>query len=166
MGKPDCTQKSESGRWVSPGHNDPSRAVSFLTRIGCPKKFAHRIQVMVREHMAHLNSMSDKGVRRLLHRISGVASLDDVIHLIEADHSARPFFGGLRLPTGARNIRDRADQLGRDQAITPVLKGRDLLDLGYQQGPQIGRLLRQAHQAQMDGLVSSKSEALAFLGLT
>jgi hypothetical protein len=44
----------------------------------------------------------------------------------------------------------------------PLVDGRDLMDeLGLEEGPQIGRLLRQIREAQAAGTVTSRDEALA-----
>jgi tRNA nucleotidyltransferase (CCA-adding enzyme) len=45
--------------------------------------------------------------------------------------------------------------------LRPLLNGQDLLNLGLQPGAQFKQLLNQAMEAQLDGAVSSKEEALA-----
>jgi poly(A) polymerase len=45
----------------------------------------------------------------------------------------------------------------------PLLRGADLLALGFKEGPQIGRILRELETAQLEGKVGSREEALAWL---
>ncbi len=46
----------------------------------------------------------------------------------------------------------------------PLLLGTDLIAAGHKPGPEFSRLLGQARSAQLDGLVSTKQEALELLG--
>jgi len=48
-------------------------------------------------------------------------------------------------------------------APEPVLKGRDLLALGYTPGPALGELLRTVYQRQLDGDVQTKAEGLTLI---
>jgi tRNA nucleotidyltransferase (CCA-adding enzyme) len=43
----------------------------------------------------------------------------------------------------------------------PLLKGRDLLELGLEPGPRMGELLREVYEKQLDGAVTSVDEARA-----
>lgn len=45
----------------------------------------------------------------------------------------------------------------------PLVSGEDLLALGLRPGPLVGELLRQIEEAQLDGKVKSKEEAMAFV---
>ena len=46
-------------------------------------------------------------------------------------------------------------------APTPMLRGRDLRNLGVQPGREMGRLVQDAYRAQLDGSVTSLEEAIA-----
>ena len=71
----------------------------------------------------------------------------------------------------ARTLRNAARQVDRDaptllaQGVwpTPLVNGDDLLALGRKPGPAIGRLLHQAYDAQLEGRIRSKSEAIAWV---
>jgi tRNA nucleotidyltransferase (CCA-adding enzyme) len=59
---------------------------------------------------------------------------------------------------------DRADRLGIAEApLDALVKGQDLVELGMAQGPQIGALLAEVRQAQNEGLINDRSQALAWL---
>lgn len=164
MAKPTCTIFS-NGRWRSPGHNDPAIAEIFLNRIGTPVSIRKKVLAMVKEHMVHINPVSERGVRRLLNRINGSASLDDILFIIEADHSGRPPLQG-GLPASAARIRDIADNMGGMNAVQPVLKGRHLIQAGFTPGPEIGSMLRQAFEAQLNGQIKTVQDAFTVLGLS
>jgi len=44
-----------------------------------------------------------------------------------------------------------------------LIAGKDLLDLGMKPGPEMGEMLRKVQQAQDDGRISAREEALAFV---
>jgi tRNA nucleotidyltransferase (CCA-adding enzyme) len=57
---------------------------------------------------------------------------------------------------------DHARSLGVEHGPpAPLLQGRDLIEAGYEPGPEMGRLLRQAYELQLDGKVVTVEEALA-----
>ena len=72
----------------------------------------------------------------------------------------KPFDG---FPAGTWLL-ERARRLEvEDQAPTPIVMGRHLLELGVQPGPDMGRLLDECYEAQLDGIFSSLGDGLAFV---
>ena len=45
----------------------------------------------------------------------------------------------------------------------PLLRGRDLLDLGIPEGPMIGRILKEVETRRLDGEFHTREEALAWV---
>jgi tRNA nucleotidyltransferase (CCA-adding enzyme) len=59
---------------------------------------------------------------------------------------------------------ERAVALGVEHGPpAPLLQGRDLIEAGYEPGPEMGRLLRKAYELQLDGRVTTTEEALTAL---
>ena len=57
---------------------------------------------------------------------------------------------------------ERALALGVEHGPpAPLLQGRDLIEAGYEPGPEMGRLLREAYELQLDGKITTAEEALA-----
>jgi len=57
---------------------------------------------------------------------------------------------------------ERARALGVEHGPpAPLLHGRHLIEAGYEPGPQMGRLLREVYELQLDGKVTTLDEALA-----
>ncbi|GAB6064812.1 HD domain-containing protein [Deferrisoma palaeochoriense] len=50
-----------------------------------------------------------------------------------------------------------------EEEIPPLLRGRDLVELGVPPGPEVGRLLRQVAEAEARGEVATRNEALALV---
>jgi tRNA nucleotidyltransferase (CCA-adding enzyme) len=49
-----------------------------------------------------------------------------------------------------------------DQAPVPILMGRHLLELGVQPGPDMGRLLDECYEAQLDGEFATVEDGLIY----
>jgi len=66
-------------------------------------------------------------------------------------------------PTAAADwLIERAQSLNvSHEPPAPILKGRNLVELGITPGPQIGELLRKVYEFQLDGLVTTEQEGLA-----
>jgi tRNA nucleotidyltransferase (CCA-adding enzyme) len=169
FGKP-ATTRLEDGVWRAIGHEEAGEAPtrSFLNRIGCPPSWVDGIVALVREHTRPLRlwdqqkikPVSDGAVRRLalkvpLRRLNLVA-LADFRGRTSADA------GG---PCEAVDwLATRAGQLAvADAAPRPLLQGRDLQQLGIAPGPDMGKLLRSAFEAQLDGEYNCREEGLNWL---
>jgi poly(A) polymerase len=60
-------------------------------------------------------------------------------------------------------VKHRREEFGQEQ-IRParLVNGRDLIQAGLQPGPDFGRILQAVEDAQLEGRVRSREEALAF----
>ena len=57
---------------------------------------------------------------------------------------------------------ERARELGVDRSPPkPLLLGRHLLELGMQPGPDMGALLKQIYEKQLDGEITTTEEGIA-----
>jgi tRNA nucleotidyltransferase (CCA-adding enzyme) len=84
------------------------------------------------------------------------------VRVARADHAGRPPKPFDGFPAGTWLL-ERACRLNvEDQAPTPLVLGRHLLDLGIQPGTDMGQLLDDCYEAQLDGLFSSLDEGIVF----
>ncbi|MCP3981378.1 MAG: HD domain-containing protein [bacterium] len=161
LGKPATTSVCE-GRIVSPGHATHEESYRcFLERIGCPAARTERIVGLCREHLSHMGfAGSARHVRRLARRLGEHGeSIEMLSYLVEADHSGRP-----PLPGGMPDVMSEIVRTAREHAIAdaappPLLRGRDLIRMGLVPGPEMGRILRSAYDAQLDGEFDSEEGA-------
>lgn len=162
VGKPETTVFEQ--RFKTPKHDKVGSAVTerFLIRLEAPKVVIAKVSEMVREHMVHVHvtkTPTKRQVKRFLARLESV-SVKDVMRLIEADHSGRPPLEK-GLPVQARMIQEMAEEMGNE--IKPILQGRDLIAEGLKPGVHFGDILRQAFEAQMDGVFSDVTGGVEFL---
>ncbi len=165
--KPDTTHAVNRGgrmRIVSPGHAEAGGPLAsrFLRRIGAPAAIEERVVPLVVNHLAHLQPLTARAVRRLAKRLEP-ATIQELSTLITADAFGRPPLPKT-LPEGLRTL----TQLATQAAVAtgpprPILMGRHLLALGMVPGTSFGRILDAAYQAQLEGAFQDLPQALAWL---
>lgn len=167
FGKAQTTRAEErEGRWriVSPGHEEAGGPLAerFLGRVGVPVAVRERVVPLVTNHLAHLQMLSPRGVRRLARRLEP-ETIERLCLVIEADQGGRPPRPGGPTPE-LEALRALAAQLELEKAAPqPILKGRHLLELGYAPGRAMGALLEEAFEAQIEGQFSDLEGALKWL---
>jgi tRNA nucleotidyltransferase (CCA-adding enzyme) len=167
FGKPDTTQTAErDGVWriVSPGHEAAGGvlAESFLERIHAPRAVRDRVVPLVANHMAHLQAVTERGVRRLARRLEP-ENIEGLSMVIVADARGRPPKGSA-LPRGLIDLRAKAKELAvQAEAPKPLLLGRHLLEMGWRPGIEVGAVVRAAYEAQLDGKFGDLEGALQWV---
>lgn len=161
MAKP-ATTKMEGGRWRAKGHCEQGAdiAESFLNRIGAPKWLIEQVKPLVVAHLVHANGQpTARAVKRLAMRLHP-SSISMLSRLIESDHSGRS-----PLPKGNPFLPwlDAAEKLGLQlEQPQPILRGRDLIQLGVKPGKTMGFILDKAFDAQLDGVFDSVDGAISW----
>jgi tRNA nucleotidyltransferase (CCA-adding enzyme) len=167
FGKAVTTQVGERAglqRIVSPGHEAAGEplAEAFLERIDAPAAIRERVVPLVVHHLAHLRPITDRTVRRLARRLKP-ESIMGLGLIITADHHGRPPLPKLA-PPGLLELRTLAAQLAVEaSAPAPILLGRHLLEAGMKPSPEVGRLIRDAYEAQLEGHFQDLPGALRWL---
>jgi tRNA nucleotidyltransferase (CCA-adding enzyme) len=164
FGKP-ATTTHDFGRIMSRGHEPEGEAPTrrFLERLTNQGDLINEVIPLVLCHLRpralHDANASDSAVRRLARK---VLRIDRLVRVARADHAGRPpkLFDGF--PAGEWLL-ERARKLEVEaQAPAPLVMGRHVLELGVQPGPDLGRLLDECYEAQLDGLFSTLDEGIVF----
>lgn len=164
FGKP-ATTRQDYEHITSRGHEsageEPTRC--FLERLTNQHDIIDGVLPLVLCHLRpralYDAQASDSAVRRLARQVK---RLDRLVRVARADHAGRPpkVFDGF--PAGEWLL-SRAKQLDvAHQAPVPILMGRHLLELGVPAGPEMGRLLDECYEAQLDGEFATLEEGLMF----
>lgn len=152
-------------RIVSPGHEEAGGplAAQFLRSIGAPEAIEARVVPLVTNHLAHLQTTTDRSVRRLARRLVP-ASIQELVTVMTADHFGRPPKPRV-VPDGILGLKQMAKDLEvASGAPQPILKGRHLIDCGLEPGKHFSPLLAAAYEAQLDGAFLDVPGALDWLG--
>jgi len=165
MGKPETTYTDEDGRIRSPRHDVRGVPVAthFLERITRQKKIFEEVLPLVEQHMRPLSlyrdGAGDSAIRRLAARVKRI---DRLIRVARADNSGRPPIVP-NFPEG-RWLLDKTEQMRiQDSAPKPIIQGRHLIDLGVNPGPNFGKILDQAYDAQLKGEFGSEDHGYKYL---
>jgi tRNA nucleotidyltransferase (CCA-adding enzyme) len=167
FGKPAVTHEAlRDGRMriVSPGHEEGGvePTLKFLERIHAPNIYLRRVPPLVANHLAHLQTVTDRGVRRLAKRLEP-ETIAGLCVVMTADHSGRPPKPPC-VPEGVKALRAKAEELRvQDTAPKPILQGRHLIAAGMKPGKEFKAILHEAFEAQLEGQFSELEGAQEWL---
>lgn len=145
VGKPPCFTRDETGRGHFYGHADrgAQMAEEILTRLKAPTAFREEVVWLIGHHM--FDPVPEPGVARRALSRHGYDRMRRLMALELADLSGK---GVVEEEDGAERIRRFAqllDQLqqqeGRFTLKDLAVDGRDLMDLGYAPGRELGNAL-------------------------
>lgn len=125
------------------GHNKEGEVITrrILTRLKCPKYMVDTVSNLVREHMVDYNTIKDKGLKRLINRI-GEDEIFYLLNLKEADRLCSNNHEDIESLLSIKATVQRIfieDQVYEKKQLE--IDGKDLIELGYKQGKQIGEIL-------------------------
>ncbi len=167
-GKPLTFSRGEDGRIHFHSHQAFSReaVLKLAERLRLSRRAREYLGAVVGGHMdiglALREGLTPRSRRRLVRRLG--ENLPDVVLLSTADRFATR--GPLTTPEGleryVRACRELLEEMVREEETPPLIRGRDLIrELGVEEGPLVGEVLRRVREAQMEGRVSRREEALA-----
>jgi len=143
IGKPKCFSLGENGQGHFIGHHKISAdmAREILKSLKFDNKTIDNVCLLVYEHMISIQ-MKKQGIKKLINRV-GKENIDDLIVLCIADRkgmaqSYQNYDDILVLKNEIDKILNNNEPFSlKDLCIT----GRDLINLGYEQGRTIGKIL-------------------------
>jgi len=157
IGKPSTFKVAERIRFD--GHDRVGAAMTeqICRRLRFSNAQTQAIAELVGDHMRF------KDVRKMrestLKRFMGLATFGDQLKLHRADCLAS--HGDL---SNWRFLRDKQKALPPAQLRpAPLINGHDLLELGFSAGPVIGTVLRAVQDGQLEGELTSKTQALQWV---
>jgi len=164
VAKPVTTAQSD-GRLRSFGHEEAGAelAAQFMRKLTAREDLIQLVARLVREHMApvqlYKSQAGPAAVRRLALR---VGRLDLLAKLVLCDQRGRPPIEANEVPA-VQWLQKTAEQLDvAAQKPRAIILGRHLMALGVKPGPQMGALLKQLFDAQLDGRFSTVEEGVNF----
>ena len=156
-------------RWRSHAQHESGfiRTESFLKRITEESKLIRNIQLLVKEHLRPQQLYNDRERIRSsdILRLALRVSITDLVRLAHAGYQGKMRISGKpnNFPAGEWLL-DQAHRLSvQDKPPQPFLKGRHLIEMGIKPGPEIGKLLKQAFDVQINGEIRSLNEAMKWV---
>lgn len=152
LGKITHTQFRECGKITSYGHELASGplSVEFLSSIRASNYYIERVKPLVENHMFQISETSVKRMALKLHP----ATLQDLCAVMEADKRGRPPHPDV-CPDVIHDILSLSSKLNVVSIRpSPIILGRHLLELGCKPGKQMGAVISQCFDAQLEGIFS------------
>jgi poly(A) polymerase len=158
VGKPDCIRR-EGERVTFYGHSEKGAemAEEVLKRLKRGRAVWEWVGYLVRNHLRH--TQAPKMRLSTLKRFLREEGIEELLELARIDALAAS--GDLRY---YRYCKERLAAL-REEEIhpAPLLRGRDLIAMGFTPGPLFADILRQVEDAQLGGEINSHQEAIEWV---
>ena len=157
IAKPRTMTISDRIRFNGHAEQGAELARKILGRLRCSGELIAAVCSHVAAHMRFqdVSKMGEAAFRRFLR----LSNFDELLALHRADRmGSRQDLEALELVE-----RRRAALSPADIRPVPLLTGRDLLALGFAEGPELGKLLAALEEEQLEGRLRTRDEALAWL---
>jgi tRNA nucleotidyltransferase (CCA-adding enzyme) len=166
LGKP-ATTRFEDGRWRSRGHEQAGIAptLALLDRWNVHSLLGYDVRAQVVGLVAHhlkpqqlyddRERVKDGAIRRVARKCEpGLLCC-----VARADCLGR---GGQQRADAMDWFQERIHALDVvERPPAQLLRGRDVLELGVPAGPEVGRILREVYERQLDGRITDAAQAVA-----
>jgi poly(A) polymerase len=155
VAKPVCIRRDEE-RLTFYGHTEKGAemAEEVLKRLKRSRAARERVAYLVRNHLRHLQAAQMR--LSTLKRFLGEEGIDELLELTRID--ALSANGDLQY---YRFCKQKLAELKEEEIHPePLLRGRDLIAMGFSPGPNFQTILKQVEEAQLGGELSSREEAM------
>ena len=135
-------------------------ASQILRRLRFSNEIIYRVRMLVKNHMRFVHARNMK--RSTMRRFMAMDGFDELLELFRLDclasHKSLDIY---------EDVKERFEQeikLSTSAALPePLLDGHNLILLGYEPGPLFSTMLRMVMDAQLEGTVSTRDEAVTLV---
>jgi tRNA nucleotidyltransferase/poly(A) polymerase len=159
IAKPATFTVDETGRIRFNGHDKLGAEMTgdILRRLKFPNDVIEPTQVAVEHHMVFkdVKKMKKSTLKRMMSRPTWPDEL--ALHRVDC-------LGSNGLLDNYEFMQAKEEEFSQQPLIPqPLLNGRDLITLGWQPGKSLGEVLTKVQDAQLEGIISTRDEALDWL---
>ena len=158
IAKPRTAQRTEK-RITFYGHCEigADMAVAVCQRLRRSRETWERVAYLVHDHLRLVQAPAMR--LSTLKRFLAHAGIDELLELSRLDAMASN-----KDLTYYTFCRQKLRDLGAEEIKPqPLVRGRDLLDLGLEPGPRLGEIIGAVTEAQLDGTLTTREQALAWV---
>jgi tRNA nucleotidyltransferase (CCA-adding enzyme) len=135
-------------------------AMKFLERITNEKKLIEEVTTLIKYHMRPYN-LAKHPRRKLIRRLATKVHVPTLLELYKADKNGRGKKVSLDLSFTDKIL---AIYHEIEKEIKPILKGQHLIDyLKLEPGKHFGKILKEAFEAQLDGIFDTVDEGIEYV---
>lgn len=154
VGKPPTFRMAERIRFDGHVEAGVDLTRGIMTRLRFSHDEIEQVVALVANHMkfGHIHQMKDSTLKRFFRLPEFDEHLE--LHRLDCESSHRMLENYVY-------AKQKRHEFGTAQIAPPrLLTGKDLIAAGYQPGPEFGRILTAVEDAQLDGRIRTKEEAL------
>lgn len=154
IAKPVCVKK-EGARVTFYGHSEKGAemAVEILKRLKRSRALWERVAYLVKNHLRH--TQAPKMRLSTLKRFLGEEGIEELLEIARID--ALCANGDLQY---YHFCKQKLAELKQEEIHPePLLRGRDLIVMGFAPGPLFHKILKEVEEVQLEGAISSKEQA-------
>ena len=157
IGKPSTITVQDRIRFHGHGETGARMARAILMRLRASNELIEAVVSHVAAHMRFQDAprMGEAAFRRFLR----LPRFDELLALHEADRRG----SRMDLRTAELVRQRKATLTHADIHPKPLLSGHELMALGYAEGPELGRILKALEEEQLEGKLSTREQALAWV---
>lgn len=154
VGKPRTFRRADRIRFDGHDRVGGEIAARILTRLRFPNEVRDQVVACVEGHMRFkdVKRMKLSTLKKMFQRPTFYTELEQHKADCLASHKDLSVWRFLK-----RKLKTLSEE---DIRPLPLVRGRDLIALGFEPGPEMGRLLRQIEEKQLEGIFQTKEEAL------
>lgn len=158
IAKPVCAQR-EGGRVTFYGHSEKGAemAVEILKRLKRSRAVWERVAYLVKNHLRH--TQAPKMRLSTLKRFLGEEGIEELLELTRIDALAAN--GDLQYYQFCKQ--KLAELKAEEIHPEPLLRGKELIDMGFAPGPLFQKILRGVEEAQLEGEIQTKEQAVQWV---
>jgi poly(A) polymerase len=156
VGKPDTFRLADRIRFDGHVELGVELTRNIMSRLRFSNEDCRQVETLVDNHMRFKDAPNMK--ESTLKRFFRLPRFEEHLELHRLD-----CLSSHRMLDNYEYVKTRREELGQEQ-IRParLITGQDLIDAGLEPGPEFGRILRAVEDAQLEGSIQSREEALAY----
>ncbi|MFQ5655717.1 MAG: HD domain-containing protein, partial [Planctomycetota bacterium] len=157
IGKPPTFTVADRIRFNRHDRVGADMAAEVCARLRLSRRERDEVVYLVRRHLIFMSISQMRPARRS--RLFDEPHFPALLELCRADCL------GSHRDTGCCDQASRLyeEYLAQGPPVEPLLRGRDLLELGIAPGPRMGKILRSVEEARRDGMLAGREQALEWV---
>ena len=165
LGKVETT-KIVNGKVRSLGHeNFLEPTLILLGRLSNEKSLIDTIKPLIEQHLMPSQLYKQESKDPAIRRLSTKVNIEDLVIISKADHFGRTTQDAINkvYPAGEWLLQKAKKLQVQNEKPKAILQGRHLISQGMSAGVEFKKILEDAYEAQMDGLIVDEQSAIAWL---
>jgi tRNA nucleotidyltransferase (CCA-adding enzyme) len=167
LGKAKTTTVEEDGHIRAIGHEEAGLELtkSMMYRLSNEHDFIESLLPLVEHHLKPSQFYADKSKDKAVRRLATKVNIEELVVVAKADFLGRTTEEALTrdYKAGAWLLNKASKLKVKTKPLEHLVQGRDLIDLGLEPSPKFKMILDEVYELQLDGMISDRLEALAYI---